>query len=140
MNPDEADKFTTSETEDFKERFHDAFPPDDGVTIVPEDAFDKVAHQETESPFAENPTLGELYDRMSEEDKKKTLFFLFRVVEFYASSDTWFATTILVDPPCGDIARDYRLVRDEGKHRPGGRARLALAWILSGFEKLVRRK
>jgi len=137
----EADKFTPEEMSDWLERNHDVLPKQDGVSIVPEDAFGVVEEdrRKAESPFAEEPTLGELYDRMSEEDKKKAFFFLFRVADFYADSDTWFATTILSDPPCGSIAHDYRLA-DDGKHRPGGRARLAIAWICSSFEKLIKRK
>lgn len=81
------------------------------------------------------PTFGEIYDAMSEAQRKKTFFFMFRILEFYADPMTWFATVILSDPPCGDIVRDVR-ADSEGTPRPGGRARLALSWILSAFRKI----
>jgi hypothetical protein len=84
----------------------------------------------------EGPTIGELYDRMTEVDRKKAFFLLFGIVEFYGDEGTWLATTILPDHPCGDIVRDYRLAAD-GKHRPGGRARLALSWVLMKFKSLL---
>jgi hypothetical protein len=80
-------------------------------------------------------TIGELYDRLSEEQKKKAFFFLFGIVEFYADPWTWFATYIAADHPCGKIYHDKRLDY-EGIHRPGGRARLALSWIISMFERV----
>jgi len=63
--------------------------------------------------------LGELYDRLDSEARKKAFFFLFTILEFYAAPDTWFAVALLKDFPCGDIARDYRSV--DGSKCPGGR-------------------
>ena len=80
-------------------------------------------------------TIGELYDRLSEEQKKKAFFLLFGIVEFYADPYTWLATVVIGDPPCGDITRDRR-PDSEGIPRPGGRARLALSWIISMFERV----
>ncbi len=79
-------------------------------------------------------TIGKLYDQLSEEDRKKLFFFMFRTIEFYADPNTWFATALLCDPPCGAIAHDYRLDY-EGTHRLGGRARLVYYWILRTLGK-----
>ena len=79
--------------------------------------------------------LGEVYDKMTEEDRKKAFFLLFGIVWFYADPDTWVAVSVMPDPPCGDIIRDFRLTPD-GVRRPGGRARLAIHWLLSLFRRV----
>lgn len=84
-------------------------------------------------------TLGQLYDMMSEEDRKKAFFFMFRTVEFYASTDTWFAVALFPDPPAGAIIHDYRKDAD-GRARPGGRARLVYYWLLRALGKAVGHK
>lgn len=90
-----------------------------------------------EEKIGDRSTFSEIYDRMSDADKKKAFFFLLGIVEFYGDSDTWFAVSLLPDPPCGDIVKDIR--KDyEGTYRPGGRARLAYSWILSAFKRTVR--
>lgn len=51
---------------------------------------------------------------------------IYKALEFYAHPDTWFATSLLTDPPCGDIAKDYG---DSGTYYGvclGKRARKAL--------------
>jgi hypothetical protein len=81
-------------------------------------------------------TLGEIYDKMPAEDRKKAFFLLLGIAEFYASEETWFAVGLFPDPPSGDIVRDFRLAPD-GQHRPGGRARLARSWIVSMFRRTL---
>ncbi len=136
---DPTDGFTDEELADFRERFHDVFPPD-GVTVHPPDGFGMGPEEDKkDSEYDEDPSMGAIYDRMSEADRKKAFFFLLGIVEFYANEQTWFAVALMPDPPCGDIVRDFRVAQD-GKHRPGGRARLAISWIVSAFEKHVRRK
>jgi len=80
-------------------------------------------------------TFGELYDKLTEDDRRKAFFLLFGIVEFYANPDTWVAVSLLPDPPCGDIIRDFRLAPD-GSHRPGGRARLSMYWLVSLFRRV----
>jgi hypothetical protein len=82
-------------------------------------------------------TIGELYDRMSEADRKRWFFFLFQVVEFYAKGDTWFATTLIHDPPSGLINGDFHYCEDLNRRAPGGRARIAFAWLLKAWERLA---
>ena len=81
-------------------------------------------------------TLGEIYDAMPEEERKRWFFFLFRIVEFYGDGDTWFATSLIHDPPSGLINGDYRMCPDLNRRAPGGRARIALAWLVSAFSKI----
>jgi hypothetical protein len=90
-------------------------------------------------------TLSELWDRMSDEQKKAAFFLLFGIVEFYADPGTWFAASVVADPPSGDITRDVRLVSEkdtrwewgQGHYKPGARARLAHSWIISMWKKLI---
>ena len=46
-------------------------------------------------------------------------------LEFYANPDTWFATSLLTDPPCGAIVDDFSEI--DGRERLGKRARQAIA-------------
>lgn len=80
------------------------------------------------------PTLGALYDMLTEDERKKAFFFLFGTLEFYADVDTWFAVMLMPDPPCGNIVRDYGYVDD--RRKPGRRARIALQWICSSFRRV----
>ena len=82
-------------------------------------------------------TLGQLYDAMPEQDRKAWFFFLFRIVEFYGDADTWFATALIPDRPAGLINGDYRYCEDLHRRAPGGRARLAMAWLLSKWSRQV---
>lgn len=82
-------------------------------------------------------TIGELYDRMSEAERKSWFFFFFRIVEFYASGDTWFATSLIRDPPAGLINGDYHYCDDLMRRAPGGRARIAFAWLLGRWGRLL---
>lgn len=84
-------------------------------------------------------TLGELYDRLPEADRKKMFFFLFGIVEFYADEMTWFAVMMMGDPPCGAISKDFRKFWDMNgneDNKPGGRARLAISWVISSFKRV----
>ena len=49
-------------------------------------------------------------------------------LEFYADPDTYFAVSIISDPPAGDIVRDFSAVpgNDYDRPMPGKRARAAL--------------
>ena len=80
--------------------------------------------------------LGELYDAMSEEERKRWFFFFFKIVEFYADGDTWFATMLMPDNPAGAINHDYHLCADLNRCAPGGRARIAKAWLINAWSKL----
>jgi hypothetical protein len=77
-------------------------------------------------------TLGEIYDA---EERKRMFFFMFELVSFYGSGDTWFATSILADPPAGLITGDYHDCPDLGRKAPGGRARIGLSWVLRAMRK-----
>lgn len=85
-------------------------------------------------------TLGDLYDRMSEEERRRWFFFFFHIVEFYASGDTWFATTLLPDLPAGLINGDYHHCEDLNRRAPGGRARFALSWLIRRWRRLAEEK
>lgn len=76
-------------------------------------------------------TLGELYGRLTPDQQERAFFLLFGIAEFYASGDTWFAIGIFPDPPAGRLMDDFRRCDDLDRHAPGGRARLALSWVLS---------
>ena len=84
-----------------------------------------------------SPKLGELWRRLTPAEQEKAFFFLYGICEFYASTDTWFATKIWGDPPCGDIVRDMRIDNEKQGYRPGARARIARAWIHSSFRALL---
>jgi hypothetical protein len=87
--------------------------------------------------LTEHSTLGEIWRAMSPEQQEKLFFFLFRVAEFYGSGDTWFAVTLLPDPPAGLIMGDYHWSEDLNRQAPGGRARIALSWVLSAFMRTI---
>lgn len=90
-------------------------------------------------------TIGELWDRMTDKQKKDAFFLLFGIAEFYADPGTYFAASIVADPPSGSITRDVRLVSEndrrwdwgQGHYKPGGRARLAHSWIIAMWKKLL---
>lgn len=81
-------------------------------------------------------TLGDIYDRLTDDQRKRAFFLFWGVVEFYADADTWFAVALLPDPPAGAIMHDFRQCPDLHRRAPGGRARLAFAWVLSMFGKV----
>ena len=87
--------------------------------------------------LTEKSTLGEIWKAMSDEQREKLFFFLFQIVEFYASSDAWFAVSLLPDPPAGLIMGDYHWCEDLIRQAPGGRARIALSWVLSTFKRKI---
>lgn len=60
---------------------------------------------------------------------------LLRAVVFYGNPDTWFATTILADPPCGPIVQDYM---DHGLAgvKPGKRTHDTFMKFLSDLDEL----
>lgn len=45
---------------------------------------------------------------------------------FYAAPESYFAVSILTDPPCGDFSDDFS--ETEFGQKPGRRARIALGW------------
>ena len=55
---------------------------------------------------------------------KKEVAKLIEALWFYANPDTYFAATLFVDPPCGDIRKDYSKI--DGRYRLGKRARRTL--------------
>jgi hypothetical protein len=90
------------------------------------------------------PTLNDLWERMSERQRKDAFLLLFGVAKFYADPATWFAVSLIEDPPSGDIMTDIRTIHDSqwwdwgfGNKKPGGRARIAVAWITSMLRKLA---
>ena len=89
--------------------------------------------------LTENSTLGEIWRAMSDEQREKLFFFLFNIVEFYGSGDTWFAVALLPDPPAGLIMSDHHWSEDLNRQAPGGRARIALSWVLSTFRRTIER-
>jgi hypothetical protein len=82
-------------------------------------------------------TFGEIWRAMSDEQRERLFFFVFRIAEFYASGDTWFAVSLLPDPPAGLIMGDFHDCEDLGRRAPGGRARIALSWVLSEFRRTI---
>lgn len=82
-------------------------------------------------------TLGEIWDRLTPDQQKKAFFLFWGIVEFYADGMTWFATDIIADPPAGAITTDYRHEEELGRRAPGGRARLALSWVLSMLRRTL---
>ena len=65
-------------------------------------------------------------------------FFLFDVAEFYGSGDTWFAVALIPDNPAGNIVRDFHRCEDLDRQAPGGRARIALKWVLNAFARRLK--
>jgi hypothetical protein len=61
---------------------------------------------------------------------------LIRALSFYADPATYFAISVLPDPPCGDFVRDYSRCGADWGQRPGKRARRAL----TKFEATLRKK
>lgn len=63
-----------------------------------------------------------------EEAAEKILSALVDALIFYASPDTYFATSFLFDPPCGEFSEDFSEVpgSDYDRPMPGKRARSAL--------------
>ena len=85
--------------------------------------------------LTENSTMGEIWRALSDEQKERLFFFLFDVAEFYGSGDTWFAVALLPDPPAGAIMHDIHMCEDLHRRAPGGRARIALKWVLNAFAR-----
>lgn len=76
---------------------------------------------------------------MTDEEREKLFFFLFKIAEFYGSGDTWFAVALLPDPPAGLIMGDHHWSEDLNRQAPGGRARIAMHWVLKAFERTIER-
>jgi len=73
------------------------------------------------------------WDAMPADVQRRLFFLAVDVLGVYANPDSWFAVSIMSDPPCGVMGKDFRLV--DGVRRPGGRARLALHWIAKRLYK-----
>ena len=84
-----------------------------------------------------DPTLGEIWDRLTPDQQKKAFFLFWGIVKFYGDGMTWFATDIIADPPAGAITTDYRHEEELDRRAPGGRARLALSWVVSMFRRAL---
>lgn len=69
---------------------------------------------------------------MSTDEAEKRLY---HALAFYADPETYFATSIAFDPPCGAFREDFSLVPDSDFERemPGKRAREALDSYLAGI-------
>lgn len=86
--------------------------------------------------LSDDSTLREIWQRLTAEQQEKAFFLFWGIVEFYAGEDTWFATTIIADPPAGAIVTDIRRSA-LGRPAPGGRARLAFQWVLNMFGRVA---
>ncbi len=84
---------------------------------------------------AQEPTFEDIYDRLTPDQQKAAFFLLFGTVQFYADGDTWFATSIIADPPAGAITSDFRHCEDLDRDAPGARARLAFGYVQRMLER-----
>jgi len=69
------------------------------------------------------PTVGDAVRAMDRKTLEKSFILLLGICEFYADPYTYFAVSLLGDPPCGDIVRDLGPTFMESR-KPGRRARL----------------
>lgn len=68
------------------------------------------------------------WDTMTDAERKEAHNDMVEALIFYANPDTWFATCLIGDPPCGDIAEDFDVpvVWGDDSQRPGAQARAVL--------------
>ena len=85
------------------------------------------------------PTVGDAVEALSREELEKAFILCWDLLKFYGSGDTWFAISLIADPPAGDIIRDVGPVEDLGRHAPGRRARLAFHWCAIALQRAFER-
>jgi len=71
-------------------------------------------------------TYAQVIARMDRATLERIVRFAWGVLDWYADPDTYFAISVIADPPCGDFIRDHSLpTLQHHRHFPGRRARLA---------------
>lgn len=70
--------------------------------------------------------------------KDKIIKDLWMALAFYGDPETYHATSVLFDPPCGAFREDFSIVKDSDYKRPmpGRLARKTLLRLLPTLEKM----
>jgi hypothetical protein len=85
------------------------------------------------------PTLGDAVSALDRETLERAFILAFGIVDFYAEPTTYFAVSLISDPPAGDIMRDFGPT-DLPTKKPGRRARLAQWMLVSAMQKALTSK
>jgi hypothetical protein len=85
------------------------------------------------------PTLGDAVSALDRATLERAFLLAFGIVNFYADPDTYFAVSLIDDPPSGAIMHDFGPTNLPTR-KPGRRARLAKTMMVSTMRKALGEK